>query len=76
MGIPAFYSPAGVNTYVETGGFPVKFKKGSKEVEEYSKPKEVAIILIFYIKVILLFRKESSMVANFFWRRRLKETSH
>lgn len=40
MGIPAFYTPAGVGTYVETGGFPVKFKQGSKEVEEYSKPKE------------------------------------
>ena len=40
MGIPAFYSPAGVNTYVETGGFPIKFKKGSKEVEEYTVPKE------------------------------------
>ena len=41
MGIPAFYTPAGVGTYVETGGFPIKFKKGTKEVEEYTQPKEV-----------------------------------
>jgi len=41
MGIPAFYTPAGVGTYVETGGFPIKFKKGTKEVEEYTQQKEV-----------------------------------
>lgn len=41
MGIPAFFTPAGVGTYVETGGFPVKFKKGGKEVEEYSPTREV-----------------------------------
>jgi len=43
MGIPAFYTPAGVGTYVKTGGFPIKYKKGTtkQDVEEYTKPKEV-----------------------------------
>lgn len=49
MGIPAFYSPAGVNTFVETGGFPIKFKKGSKEVEEYTVPKEVYFNIFAWI---------------------------
>ena len=40
MGIPAFYTPTGFGTYVESGGFAVKFKPGSKEVQEFSKPKE------------------------------------
>ena len=48
MGIPAFYTPAGVNTYIETGGFPIKFKKGSKEVEEYTVPKEVCFKYFCY----------------------------
>lgn len=55
MGIPAFYTPAGVGTYVETGGFPVKFKKGTKEVEEYSKPKEV--FFISHCKILKLMSK-------------------
>ena len=39
----AFYTGSGVNTYVETGGYPVKYKvQGkAKTVAEYSKPKEV-----------------------------------
>jgi len=41
MGIPAFYTPAGVGTYVKTGGFPIKYKKGTTVVEEYTKLKEV-----------------------------------
>ena len=45
MGIPAFYTRTGLGTYVETGGFPIKFSKGGKEVEEYSKPKEVIYII-------------------------------
>lgn len=43
MGIPAFYTPTGRGTYVETGGFAVKFKPGSKEVQEFSKFKEKKI---------------------------------
>lgn len=40
-GIGAFYTPTGVDTVVEKGGIPIKFKKGSKEVEIASKPKAV-----------------------------------
>lgn len=40
MGVPAFYTPTGFGTYVETGGFAVKFKPKSKEVQEFSKQKE------------------------------------
>ncbi len=40
MGIPAFFTPTGYGTYVETGGFAVKFKPGSKDVQEFSKEKE------------------------------------
>lgn len=40
MGIPAFYTPTGHGTYVETGGFAVKFRPGTKDVQEFSKMKE------------------------------------
>lgn len=40
-GVPAFYTPTGLNTLVEHGGFPIKYKKGTKEVEIYSEKKEV-----------------------------------
>ena len=39
-GIPAFWTPTGANTMVETGGFPIKFKKGTNEPEILAKPKE------------------------------------
>lgn len=39
-GIPAFWTPTGANTLMETGGFPVKFKKGTKEPEILSPAKE------------------------------------
>jgi len=35
-GIPAFYTATGVGTLIETGGFPIKYKLNSKEVEIYS----------------------------------------
>jgi 3-oxoacid CoA-transferase len=42
-GIPAFWTPAGANTVVETG-YPVKYKAdGSGDVEKYSEPKETRI---------------------------------
>ena len=40
MGIPGFFTPTGFGTYVETGGFAVKFKPGLKDVQEFSKRKE------------------------------------
>jgi 3-oxoacid CoA-transferase len=43
MGIPAFYTPTGFGTYVEIGGFAVKFKPGGKEPQEFSKAKEKKI---------------------------------
>jgi len=44
-GIPAFYTPTGVNTAIMTGDIPVRFapaKSGSKEVEviEHGTPRE------------------------------------
>lgn len=39
-GIPAFWTPTGADTLIETGGFPIKFKKGTKDPEIVSKPKE------------------------------------
>ena len=38
-GIPAFYTPAGVGTWVESGELPVKFD-GKGGVERFSKPRE------------------------------------
>jgi acyl CoA:acetate/3-ketoacid CoA transferase alpha subunit len=40
-GIPAFYTATGVNTLVQTGGFPYKFKPGTKETEVTGEVKEV-----------------------------------
>jgi len=40
-GIPAFYTPTGVGTVVEFGGFPIKYKKGTLEVEIASEPRRV-----------------------------------
>jgi 3-oxoacid CoA-transferase A subunit len=42
-GIPAFWTPTGANTLIETGGFPIKFKKGSKVEEIVSEAKESRI---------------------------------
>ena len=40
-GIPAFYTPTGVGTWIEEGGSPIKYKEdGSGEVEIQSKPRE------------------------------------
>ena len=39
-GIPAFWTPTGANTLIETGGFPVKFAPGGKVEEKHSQPKE------------------------------------
>jgi 3-oxoacid CoA-transferase len=55
MGIPAFFTRPGLGTYVETGGFPVKFAKDGKEVEEYSKPKEVIKIIINFFFFLPLY---------------------
>lgn len=40
VGIPFFYTPAGANTIVETGGLILKYAYGGKKVEKYSVPKE------------------------------------
>jgi acyl CoA:acetate/3-ketoacid CoA transferase alpha subunit len=39
-GIRGFFVPAGVETVVENGGLPMKYKLGGKEIEKHSKPKE------------------------------------
>jgi len=40
-GIPGFYTPTGVGTVLEKGGFPIKYKADGKTVEIGSKPREV-----------------------------------
>lgn len=49
-GIPAFYTRTGVDTVVEKGGIPIKYKNHSKdfEVEIASKPKQVIYFVISY----------------------------
>jgi len=42
-GIPAFYTPTGVGTIIEKGGFPIKFKKGGKEAEIVSEPRKKTV---------------------------------
>lgn len=39
-GIPAFWTPTGADTLIETGGFPVKFQEGGKVEEKLSQAKE------------------------------------
>ena len=43
-GIPAFYTATGVGTLVETGGLPIKYKKGNMIPEIFSEPKQVRLI--------------------------------
>lgn len=42
-GVPAFYTPTGVGTVVESGGYPIKYRKGGVAVEVSAKPKQVEI---------------------------------
>ncbi len=44
-GIPAFFTPTGVNTMVHEGGQPLKFDPKTKEILKSSKPKEVELLL-------------------------------
>ncbi|GAA6007789.1 hypothetical protein JCM11491_003964 [Sporobolomyces phaffii] len=39
-GIPAFYTPSGYGTAVETGEIPIRYKEGGKEVDIPGKPRE------------------------------------
>jgi len=39
-GIPAFYTPTGVGTAIQEGGFPIKFKEDGKTPEITSHPRE------------------------------------
>lgn len=39
-GIPAFFTPTGVGSYVADGGFPIKYRSKSLDVEIESTPKE------------------------------------
>lgn len=42
-GIPAFYTATGVGTVLEEGGFPIKYKKGTSEVEISSHPRPTGV---------------------------------
>jgi acyl CoA:acetate/3-ketoacid CoA transferase alpha subunit len=44
-GIPAFFTPTGVNTMVHEGGQPLKFDPKTKGIIKSSKPKEVKLLL-------------------------------
>lgn len=39
-GIPAFYTPTAMGTEIQTGGFPIKYAPGGKDVEIASEPRE------------------------------------
>jgi len=39
-GIPAFFTPTAAGTVIQDGGFPIKFKENSKDIEIASKPRE------------------------------------
>jgi 3-oxoacid CoA-transferase len=39
-GVSATYLKAGVSTYIESGGFPMRFGRDGKSIERVSKPKE------------------------------------
>ncbi|GAA5902042.1 hypothetical protein JCM6882_000175 [Rhodosporidiobolus microsporus] len=40
-GIPAFYTPSGYGTAVQTGEIPIRYKEGGKEVDIPGQPREV-----------------------------------
>lgn len=40
-GIPAFYSPVGAGTLLETGKIPIRYADKGSKVVAYSKPREV-----------------------------------
>lgn len=40
-GIPGFYTPTGVGTVLEHGGFAIKYKEDGKTVDIESPPREV-----------------------------------
>ena len=40
-GVPAFYTPTGIGTVISNGGFPIKYREGSKDVEIESAAREV-----------------------------------
>ena len=42
VGIPAFYTPTGISTILETGGWVLKYKEGGKVPERIAKPKPKA----------------------------------
>jgi len=43
MGIPAFFTPAGYGTFVQSGGFPIKLAKDGKTPLIMSDPREIRI---------------------------------
>ena len=43
QGLYGFYTPTGVGTLVENGGFPMKYFLGGKTVEKYSEPRPFLI---------------------------------
>eukprot|EP00331_Platyophrya_macrostoma_P002704 CAMPEP_0176424556 /NCGR_PEP_ID=MMETSP0127-20121128/10898_1 /TAXON_ID=938130 /ORGANISM="Platyophrya macrostoma, Strain WH" /LENGTH=505 /DNA_ID=CAMNT_0017805617 /DNA_START=6 /DNA_END=1523 /DNA_ORIENTATION=+ len=43
MGIPAFYTPAGYGTFVQSGGFPIKLAKDGKTPLLMSEPREIRV---------------------------------
>jgi len=45
VGVRAFYTTAGANTLLESGGFPVCYGPQGKGIATYSKPKEVIVLL-------------------------------
>ena len=66
-GIPAFYTPTGVATLVQTGGFPIKLAPGGKTTEITSDVKPVSPYILTMIKYFL-YRQRLLMEENMYLR--------
>lgn len=61
-GIPAFWTPTGAGTIVETGGFPVKYARGGKLEEKVSKPKETRVLNGNFKKISPIFSQNLTRI--------------
>ncbi len=81
-GIPAFFTPAGVNTSVHLGGIPIKYNSKNQSVEISSAVKEVCsnmnnLSLKSYFNIFgNKLRLENLMVENISWKKHFMVILH
>lgn len=56
-GIPAFYTHTGTDTVVEKGGIPIKYKRGTDDVEIESAPKPVYLYIYYFFRLNTLMER-------------------